>query len=151
MAEPPAPAINRAVATGACSRTTASTMAAPSWDWAPICASSDPTSRAMTMPKGMETRIRGKVVTRARNQHWSKNSATGRPRMGSWRSASRARANMLPVSRMPTLALDGGLERGGAGEMGIGRRPSGATSFVAGIRTSPLRLSPPRSARSTFL
>jgi hypothetical protein len=42
------------------------------------------------------------------------------------------------------LALDGGLERGGVGEMGIGRRPSGATSFVAGIRTSPLQLSPPR-------
>ena len=42
MAEPPAPAISRAVATGACSRTTASTMAAPSWDWAPICWSSEP-------------------------------------------------------------------------------------------------------------
>ena len=80
MAEPPAPAMSRAVATGACSRTTASTIAAPSWDWAPICWSSEPTSRAMTMPKGIETRISGSVVTRARNQHWSKNSATGRPR-----------------------------------------------------------------------
>ena len=59
MADPPAPAISSAVATGACSRTTASTMAAPSWDWAPICWSSDPTSSAMTMPKGMESRISG--------------------------------------------------------------------------------------------
>ena len=42
MADPPAPAMSSAVATGACSRTTASTMAAPSWDWAPICWRSEP-------------------------------------------------------------------------------------------------------------
>ena len=74
--------MSSAVATGACSRTTASTIAAPSWDWAPICWRRDPTSSAMTMPKGIDTRISGRVVTRARNQHWSKNSATGRPAGG---------------------------------------------------------------------
>ena len=99
MAEPPAPAMSSAVATGACSRTTARTMAAPSWDWAPICWSNEPTSSAITMPKGMDRRISGSVVTRARNQHWSKNSATGTPLRGAWRSASNAVANMLPVSR----------------------------------------------------
>ena len=37
MAEPPAPAIIRAVAMGACSRTTASTRAEPRWASAPSC------------------------------------------------------------------------------------------------------------------
>ena len=99
MADPPAPAMRSAVATGACSRTTANTMAAPSWDCAPICCRSEPTSRAMTIPNGMDSRIKGSVVTRARNQHWSKNSETGMPLSGACRRASEAVANMLPVSR----------------------------------------------------
>ena len=99
MAEPPAPAMSSAVATGACSRTTASTMAAPSWDWAPICWSSEPTSSAMTMPKGMDSRIRGSVVTRARNQHWSKNSVTGHALEGSL--AQRLEGRGEHVARSP--------------------------------------------------
>ena len=105
MADPPAPAMSRAVATGACSRTTARTMAAPSWDWAPICCNSDPTSRAMTMPKGIDTKMRGSVVTRARNQHWSRNSPTGRPRRKSRRMDSSATANMAPTSRTTLVAF----------------------------------------------
>ena len=116
MADPPAPAMSSAVATGACSRTTASTMAAPSWDWAPICWSSEPTSSAMTMPKGMDSRMSGSVVTRARNQHWSKNSVTGTPLRGAWRRASKAVANMLPVSR--TVAGDLAVVASAAGSAG---------------------------------
>ncbi len=51
------------------------------------------------MPKGIERRIRGRVVTRARNQHWSKNSVTGKVFRVPWRRASSATANMFPVSR----------------------------------------------------
>ena len=66
----------------------------------------------------------GRVVTRARNQHWSKNSATGRPRRGSWRMASRPIANMFPVSwTRPSSRLKGQFsearpERGGVGLTG---------------------------------
>ena len=110
MADPPAPAMRSAVATGACSRTTASTMAAPSCDWAPICWSSDPTSSAMTMPKGIDNKMSGSVVTRARNQHWSKNSATGRPLSGS---------------------LAQGLERGGEH---VARLAHGVANFPSSLR-----------------
>ena len=120
MADPPAPAISSAVATGACSRTTASTMAAPSCDCAPICCRSEPTSSAMTMPKGMDSRIRGSVVTRARNQHWSKNSEMGTPLSGACRSASNAVANMLPVSRTAVATLPSSV----MGRLGRGSTPA---------------------------
>src|SRR5579884_832599 len=105
MADPPAPAISRAVATGASSRTTARTIDAPSCDWEPICWRREPTSRAITSPKGIDTRISGTVVTRARNQHWSRNSLSGKVRGRKSRIDSRARANMLPVSRRAPVAL----------------------------------------------
>ena len=69
MADPPAPAIMRAAATGAASRTMARTMAAPVADSAPSCRLKDPTCRAMTIPNGMEIRITGTLVTLAMNQH----------------------------------------------------------------------------------
>ena len=99
MAEPPAPAISRAVATGACSRTTASTRADPRWAWAPSWRMRAPTCRAMTMPNGMEIRITGRVVTLAMNQHCSMNSLNGHGRLNRRRIASRATAAMFPASR----------------------------------------------------
>ena len=60
MAEPPAPAISSAVAIGACSRTTASTIAEPRWASAPSCLISAPTCSEMTMPNGIEMRITGR-------------------------------------------------------------------------------------------
>ena len=130
IADPPAPAMSSAVATGACSRTTANTMAAPSCDCAPICWRSEPTSSAMTMPKGMERRIRGSVVTRARNQHWSKNSETGTPLSGACRRASNAVANMLPVSRTAEAILPSSvIGRLGPGSVAVAsRRPLGVPS-----------------------
>ena len=95
MAEPPAPAMIRAAVTGAVSRTTATTRAAPICELAPNCCSSEPTSREMTRPSGTAMRMSGRVQTRTRNQHCSKNSARGK---GSLAGTSRARANMLPVS-----------------------------------------------------
>ncbi len=67
IAEPPAPEISSAVATGAASRTMARTMAAPVPDSAPSWRAKLPTCRAMTMPKGIDTRMTGSVVTLAMN------------------------------------------------------------------------------------
>ena len=74
MAEPPAPAISNAVATGPASRTTARTEAEPTNDWAPnwrirllICS-------AITAPKGMATSAVGMIVTEAMNQACWRNS-----------------------------------------------------------------------------
>ena len=133
MADPPAPAMSSAVATGACSRTTASTMAAPNWDWAPICWSSEPTSSAMTMPKGMDSRISGSVVTRARNQHWSKNSVTGTPLSGPaaaprrrWRTCCRSRGRRWrSCRRRSTGRLGRGRHAGGIRTAARGAEPAG--------------------------
>jgi hypothetical protein len=74
MAEPAAPATMMAVATGAASRTMASTMAAPVAASAPSWRLNDPTCRAMTMPKGIEIITTGMAVTLEMNQHWSRYS-----------------------------------------------------------------------------
>ena len=55
IAEPPAPAIRRAVPIGAACWITASTEAEPVKDWAPNCLISPPTCSAMTAPNGMAT------------------------------------------------------------------------------------------------
>jgi hypothetical protein len=99
MAEPPAPAISRAVTTGAASRTMASTMAAPVADSAPSWRLNDPTCRAITMPKGMEMSITGRLVTLAMNQHCERYSRHQSRTKGVRRSPSSAMANMTPVSR----------------------------------------------------
>ena len=105
MAEPPAPAMSRAVATGAASRTMASTMAAPVADSAPSWRLNDPTCRAITIPNGMEMRITGRLVTLAMNQHWRRYSFHQSRILGMSRMPSRATANMLPVSRMRVWGL----------------------------------------------
>ena len=96
MADPPAPAISSAVATGAASRTMASTMAAPVVDSAPSWREKAPTWRAITAPNGIEMRITGMLVTLAMNQHWRRYSfhqfRTSRVR----RRPSREIANRLP-------------------------------------------------------
>ena len=60
---------------------------------------SAPTCSEMTMPNGIEMRITGIVVTLARNQSWSRNSAKGHGRLKILRTASRPTAVMFPVSR----------------------------------------------------
>jgi hypothetical protein len=62
------------VATGAASRTIASTIAEPVPDSAPNCLAKEPTWRAITMPNGMEMKMTGTLVTLAMNQHCRKNS-----------------------------------------------------------------------------
>ena len=61
-------------ATGAASRTMASTIAAPVEASAPSWRANDPTWRAMTIPNGMEMKMTGTLVTLAMNQHWRRNS-----------------------------------------------------------------------------
>ena len=53
IAEPPAPAISRAVTIGQASRTTASTLAEPVNDCAPNCLVRVPSCSAITAPNGM--------------------------------------------------------------------------------------------------
>ena len=74
MADPAAPAMIRAEAIGAASRTVASTAVAPANDWAPSCPVRLPTWRAMTAPNGIEIRIVGIIVTLVTNQACSMNS-----------------------------------------------------------------------------
>ena len=74
MAEPAAPAISRAAAIGAASRTTARTAVAPAKDWAPSCPVRFPTWSEMTAPNGIETRIVGISVTLVMNHACSRNS-----------------------------------------------------------------------------
>jgi hypothetical protein len=105
MADPPAPAIMRAAATGEASLTMASTMAAPVRDWAPSCWLNDPTWRAMTIPKGMEIRTTGMLVTLAMNQHCSTYSLYQSLTNGVRRSPSRATENIFPVSRTIVCGL----------------------------------------------
>ena len=74
IAEPAAPAMIRAAAIGAASRTTASTAVAPAKDWAPSWPVRLPTWSEMTAPNGIETRIVGISVTLVMNQACSMNS-----------------------------------------------------------------------------
>ena len=60
MAEPPAPAISSAAATGAASRTMARTTAAPVADSAPSWRVSWPTCSEMVAPSGMAMSITGR-------------------------------------------------------------------------------------------
>src|SRR5436190_6672389 len=107
MADPPAPAISRAVATGASSRTTASTMAAPMWAWAPSWRTNEPTCSEMTIPKGIEIRITGTVVTLIRNHIWLTNSSTGHGRRNTVCRASSPTEYILPASSTKPRAFRG--------------------------------------------
>ena len=98
MADPPAPAIRSAVATGASSRTTARTMAAPMCACAPSWVRNDPTCSEMIMPNGIEMRITGAVVTLARNQIWERNSSRGQGLRNTVWTASRPTEDILPNS-----------------------------------------------------
>ena len=72
------------------------------------------------MPKGIETRISGSVVTRARNQHWSKNSRQGQPvpqelaqrRRGRWRTCSRSPGRAPRAGRRASSRRLGGATPG---------------------------------------
>jgi hypothetical protein len=74
MADPPAPAMISAAAIGATSRTSPTTTAPPVADCAPSWAASWPTCSATVAPSGSDTRITGRLVTRARNHACSANS-----------------------------------------------------------------------------
>ncbi|CAM5691888.1 hypothetical protein SGLAM104S_05554 [Streptomyces glaucescens] len=78
--------------------TTARTLAPPVNDWAPNCWVSEPTWRAMTAPKGMETRAAGRMVTPATNQNCSTNSRNwkGRRKMARATSAASIEQAGLP-------------------------------------------------------
>ena len=74
IAEPAAPAMIRAAAMGAASRTTASTAVAPANDWAPSWPVRLPTWSEITAPNGIETKIVGIRVTLVMNHACSMNS-----------------------------------------------------------------------------
>src|SRR5437868_2842808 len=99
MAEPPAPAMRSAVATGDASRTIASTIAAPVADSAPSWRFNVPTCSAMTAPNGMAMSTLGSVHTLEMNQHWFKYSFHQCLTSHVRRSASSEIANKLPASR----------------------------------------------------
>src|SRR5581483_3157892 len=99
IAEPPAPAISNAVATGDASRTMASTIAAPVFDSAPSWRENVPTCSAITAPNGMEMRMLGSVVTFAMNQHWRMYSFHQCFTSHERRTPSSETAKRLPVSR----------------------------------------------------
>src|SRR5690606_30736358 len=105
IAEPPAPAISRAVATGAASRTMARTIAAPVVDSAPSWREKAPTCRAITAPKGIEISTTGMLVTLAMNQHWRRYSFHHMRTSGVLRSPSSEMAKRLPVSRSRNWTL----------------------------------------------
>src|SRR4051794_268773 len=96
IAEPPAPGISSAVATGEASRTMASTIAAPVADSAPSCRFSVPTCKAMTAPKGMAINTLGNVHTLAMNQHCSRYS-----RHQCFTSQARRRPSSEIAKRLP--------------------------------------------------
>ncbi|GAA0232823.1 hypothetical protein GCM10009527_031700 [Actinomadura nitritigenes] len=89
IADPPAPAMISAAAIGATSRTSPTTTAPPVADWAPSWAASCPTCSATVAPSGSDTRITGRLVTRARNQACSANSQNQRRTSQVRRSPSR--------------------------------------------------------------
>src|SRR4051794_16451575 len=99
MADPPAPAMSSAVATGDASRTMASTIAAPVVDSAPSWRENVPTCSAMTAPHGIEMRTLRSVVTLAMNQHRRRYSFHQCLTAHVGRRPSREIANSFLVSR----------------------------------------------------
>src|SRR3546814_14565501 len=97
--------MSRAVATGAASRTMASTIAAPVVDSAPSWREKSPTCSAITAPKGMEISTDGMLVTFAMNQHWRRYSCHQERTSQVRRRPSRDTANRFPVSRTTTWTL----------------------------------------------
>src|SRR5699024_9626257 len=98
MAEPPAPAISRAVPIGAACWTTASTAAEPVKDCAPNCLIRPPTCSAITAPKGMATSAVGMMVTEAMNEACWMNSRRRKGGRKSDRPTSRLNAKSFPVA-----------------------------------------------------
>src|SRR5438477_9846437 len=105
MADPPAPAISNAVATGEASRTMASTMAAPVANSAPSWWLSAPTCNAMTAPNGIEMRTAGSEHTLAMNQHWRRYSCHQCLTSHVLRSPSSEIAKRFPDSRTRNWTL----------------------------------------------
>ena len=125
MAEPAAPAMIRAAAIGAASRTVARTAVAPANDWAPSWPVRFPTWSEMTAPKGIETRIVGIRVTLVMNQACSTNSRN-------WEHVSMGFASCLvivPVTLFMARRLRV-LEMGDDLAAGLGLHP-GKLRFVA--------------------
>ncbi len=97
MAEPPAPAMSRAVTIGLASRRTASTDADPVKDCAPSWRVREPSCSAITAPNGIATSAVGRIVTLATNQVCWMNSRIWNGRLGSARMTSRAKAKSFPL------------------------------------------------------
>src|SRR4051812_13023541 len=129
IAEPPAPAMSSAVATGEASRTMASTIAAPVVDSAPSWRENVPTCSAITAPNGIEISTAGRLHTFAMNQHWRRYSFHQCFRSHVRRTPSREIANRFPVSRTMNCTLPSTC-------------PSDRHDLVAGgaLRLEPLRL-----------
>ena len=105
MADPAAPAMMRAAAIGAASRTTARTAVAPAKDWAPSCPVRLPTCREMTAPKGMLTKIVGISVTLVMNHACSMNSRSWKRVVKMRRVTSTTIAAISPGPRTTEAAL----------------------------------------------
>src|SRR3954451_5297845 len=131
IAEPPAPAISSAVATGEASRTMARTIAAPVADSAPSCRFSVPTCNAMTAPNGMAINTLGNVQTLAMNQHCSRYSRHQRFTSQARRSPSSEMAKRFPDSLMTnwTLPIIRALHR----HDGVGSVVADAFGFEAAV------------------
>ncbi len=157
MAEPPAPEISSAVATGATSRTMARTTADPVADWAPSWRASWPTCREMVAPSGMAISRTGRVVTRARNQHCSSHSRHQDRTSQVRRNPSAAKATMPPVwsSACPavrTAAVVGAVPTpvltGSAAPYDDGHTVTkGQSSGRSGAQGAPLMWLPPSTKR----
>src|SRR3954449_7875839 len=106
IAEPAAPAMMRAAAIGAASRTVASTAVAPAKDCAPSWPVRLPTCSEMTAPNGIDTRIVGISVTLVMNHACSTNSRNWNGRVKIRLVTSTTMAAISPGPRMTDTALN---------------------------------------------
>ena len=95
IADPAAPEIISAVTIGLACWITASTLAAPVNDCAPICTVSEPSCSAITAPNGIATSAAGSTVTLATNQNCSISSRTWNGRRKVSRTTSRPEGEQL--------------------------------------------------------
>ncbi len=95
IADPAAPEIISAVTIGLACWITASTLAAPVNDCAPICTVSEPSCSAITAPNGIATSAAGSTETPAMNQNCSISSRTWNGRRKVSRTTSRPEREQL--------------------------------------------------------
>src|SRR3954449_13099797 len=138
IAEPAAPAMMRAAAIGAASRTVASTAVAPAKDWAPSWPVRLPTWSEMTAPKGIDTRIVGISVTLVMNHACSTNSRNWKGRVKIRLVTSTTIAAISPGPRKTDTAVNA-----------IGLLPIGGDGCHRLERVLVLLNRAPRSPRGT--